>query len=272
MVTRAISGIVFVTLVIGSLVLGFYTSLVLFSIIAFIGTLEFYKLAKHSSSSSFTYLGALLSSLLVFLSGYFIVNPNSYWVFSIWMLLGVAFVIRLLSKPSETSLADISITISGGFYLAIPFISLIILGIYPSFSSVNFNWQIPLSIFILTWVNDTGAYLSGRSFGKTKLFERISPNKTWEGSIGGGIFTIVGAVILFYSWGIFSIPVWVGAAVLISVFANLGDLMESAFKRNAGVKDSGNIMPGHGGVLDRFDAILLTAPVVLAYLLSFSNI
>ncbi|MGB0805656.1 MAG: phosphatidate cytidylyltransferase [Salibacteraceae bacterium] len=270
--TRAISGLVFVSLVIGSLILGFYTSLILFSVIAFIGTLEFYKLAKKSTNSPFTYLGAFLSSIMVILSGYFITSPNSYWVFSIWMLFGVAFVIRLLSKPSDSSLTDISVTISGGFYLAIPLVSLLILGIFPSFSPVNFNWQIPLSIFILTWTNDTGAYLSGRTFGKTKLFERISPNKTWEGSIGGGIFTVIGAIIICYVWGIFSLPIWIGAAVLVSIFANLGDLMESAFKRNAGVKDSGKIMPGHGGVLDRFDAILLTAPVVLAYLLSFSDI
>ena len=251
---------------------GFYPSLVLFSIIAFLGTLEFYKLAKKSTDSPFTYLGAILSSLLVFLSGYFLTNSVSYWIFSVWMLVGIAFVIRLLSKPSNNSITDISVTISGAFYLAIPLVSLLVLGIFPSFSITNFNWQVPLSIFILTWTNDTGAYLSGRTFGKHKLFERISPNKTWEGSIGGGIFTIIGAITIQYFWGHFSVPVWIGAAILISIFANLGDLMESAFKRNAGVKDSGNIMPGHGGILDRFDAILLTAPVILAYLLSFTDI
>lgn len=206
------------------------------------------------------------------MAGYFIGHSQSYWVFSVWMLLGVAFVIKLLSKHSTTSILDISSTISGSFYLAIPLVSLLILGIYPTFEPADFNWQIPLSIFILTWVNDTGAYLSGKNFGKTKLFERISPNKTWEGSIGGAIFSIAGAIALHSIWGIFSIPVWIGAAILVSIFANLGDLMESAFKRNAGVKDSGTIMPGHGGILDRFDAILLTAPVVLAYLLSLTDL
>ena len=125
-----------------------------------------------------------------------------------------------------------------------------------------------MSVFILTWVNDTGAYLSGRTFGKTKLFERISPNKTWEGSIGGVVFTLLGSAVLFHFWPSFTLTIWMGAAVLISIFANLGDLMESAFKRNAGVKDSGNVMPGHGGILDRFDAILLTAPIVLGYFLT----
>lgn len=272
MLTRTISGLVFITLIIGSLIIGFHTSLILFAIISFIGTLEFYKLAKKTTQSTYKYLGATLSSLLIMFSGYFLENQTSYWVFSVWMLIGIAFIIKLLKNHSNTSLADISITISGSIYLAIPFISLLILGIYPSFSVTNFNWQIPLSIFILTWVNDTGAYLTGRAFGKHKLFERISPNKTWEGSIGGGIFTIIGAIVIQYIWGHFTIPVWVGAAILISIFANLGDLMESAFKRNADVKDSGNIMPGHGGILDRFDAILLTAPVILAYLLSIHKI
>ena len=252
--------------------MGLYSSIVLFSVISFLGTLEFYSLAEKSAVAPFTYLGAGLSFLLVFLSGFLILFPGSYWIFSIWMLLGIGFVIQLLRVPSKTALLNISVSISGGLYLALPFISLLLLGIYPSFDSGNFDWQLPLSIFILTWINDTGAYLSGRTFGKHKLFERISPNKTWEGSIGGGLFTILGAIVIQYYWGHFSIPVWVGAAILISIFANLGDLVESAFKRNAEVKDSGNIMPGHGGILDRFDAILLTAPIVLAYLLSVSNL
>tara|TARA_R110002050_G_scaffold200591_1_gene335511 strand:+ start:55448 stop:56290 length:843 start_codon:yes stop_codon:yes gene_type:complete len=270
LVTRAISGVIFITIMVGALIGGYYTSLVLFSLISYLGTLEFYKLAKAKAAPYF-YLGSVFSTSLVLFAGYFIANSQSYWVFSVWMLLGVAFVIKLLSKHSNTSILDISSTISGAFYLAIPLVSLLVLGIYPTFEPANFNWQIPLSIFILTWVNDTGAYLSGKNFGKTKLFERISPNKTWEGSIGGGIFSIVGAISLYYIWGLFSIPVWIGAAILVSIFANLGDLMESAFKRNANVKDSGNIMPGHGGILDRFDAILLTAPVVLAYLLSLTD-
>jgi len=155
-------------------------------------------------------------------------------------------------------------------YLAMPLVSLLLLGVMDSFHISDYNWHIPISIFILTWVNDTGAYLSGKNFGKHKLFERLSPKKTWEGSIGGLIFTIGGVLIIFHFWPSYSQPIWIGAAILISIFSNLGDLMESAFKRNAEVKDSGSIMPGHGGILDRFDAILLTAPVVFAYLLSVS--
>lgn len=256
---------------IGSLYLGFYASLILFTIIAFIGTLEYFKL---SNNLTFAYklTGALFSSSLVLGAGYFISTPNSYWVFSIWTVFIVAFVFQLLASKSKTAITDISVTIAGALYLAVPFIALLILGIIPSFHPVGFNWLIPLSIFILTWANDTGAYLSGRTFGKHKLFERISPNKTWEGSIGGGVITLVISLVLHRYFGNFSAPVWMGIALLVSLFANVGDLMESAFKRNAKVKDSGKIMPGHGGILDRFDAILMTAPVVLAYLLSIIDL
>ncbi len=267
MLTRAISGLVFITLVIGSLYIGYYSSLVLFSIIAFIGTLEYSNLSKKQSLP-YKLTGALFSSSFVLGIGYFITEPHSFWVFSIWMVFAVVFVIQLLRSGSKTTLTDISVTVAGAFYLAVPMISLLILGIIPSFSPVAFNWLIPFSIFLLTWTNDTGAYLSGRTFGKHKLFERISPNKTWEGSIGGGILTLIISLVLHHFVGTFNAPTWMVIAVLVSVFSNVGDLMESAFKRNAEVKDSGSIMPGHGGILDRFDAILLTAPVVLAYLLS----
>jgi phosphatidate cytidylyltransferase len=272
LVTRAISGLVFITIIIGALIGGFYPSLILFSILSFIGTLEFYKLA-NKFSRPFVYTGALFSSLIILLFGYFIHHDNSaYWIFSIWILFIIVFIFQLLSSKSSSSIADISVTIGGALYLAIPLLSLILLAVISSDKFIDFNWKIPLSIFILTWVNDTGAYLSGRSFGKHKLFERISPNKTWEGSIGGLILSLVASVILHHFWATYSLPIWLGVSVLVSVFANIGDLMESAFKRNANVKDSGSIMPGHGGILDRFDAVLLTAPIVLAYLLTFIDL
>lgn len=271
MITRAISGLVFISIIIGTLIWGFYPSLVLFAVIGFIGTLEFYKLS-NKFSSPYKYSGAIFNSLFILSVGYFITTGTAFWVFSVWMLFILIFIFQLLSKKSETSIVDISVTISGALYLAVPLLSLLVLAIISATYTIDFNWKIPLSIFILTWVNDTGAYLSGRSFGKHKLFERISPNKTWEGSIGGLLLSIVAGIVLHTFWNTFELPIWIGISVLVSVFANIGDLMESAFKRNADVKDSGSIMPGHGGVLDRFDAVLLTAPVVLAYLLTFLDL
>jgi len=122
----------------------------------------------------------------------------------------------------------------------------------------------------MLWANDTGAYLSGRSFGKHKLFERISPNKTWEGFIGGILLAVVIALNLEHYFGALSKWEWVTMAVIIGVFGTLGDLVESMLKRSLGVKDSGNILPGHGGLLDRFDGLLMAAPLVFFFLLMLS--
>lgn len=130
----------------------------------------------------------------------------------------------------------------------------------------NYSFQIILGFFILLWVNDTGAYLAGRFFGKHKLFERISPNKTWEGSIGGTLVTVAGAYILSIFFTNLNLTNWVVLSILVAVFGGLGDLAESMLKRSLGVKDSGKLLPGHGGVLDRIDGLLLSVPFVYSYL------
>ncbi|HOD09257.1 MAG TPA: phosphatidate cytidylyltransferase, partial [Flavobacterium sp.] len=127
------------------------------------------------------------------------------------------------------------------------------------------NPKIILSIFILIWVNDTFAFLVGKTFGKHKLFEKVSPKKTIEGFIGGFIFSIITGFILAKYLMLQSYFHWVSIAILASVFGTLGDLVESKFKRIANVKDSGNIMPGHGGVLDRLDSIIFVAPIVYLF-------
>jgi phosphatidate cytidylyltransferase len=130
----------------------------------------------------------------------------------------------------------------------------------------TYSYQIILGFFILLWTNDTGAYLSGKYFGKHKLFERISPKKTWEGSIGGGILTLAFAYVLSIYFTNLNITNWLIIGVLIAVFGGLGDLVESMLKRSLGIKDSGKLLPGHGGILDRFDGLLLSVPFVYGYL------
>jgi phosphatidate cytidylyltransferase len=132
--------------------------------------------------------------------------------------------------------------------------------------SQKYTGYLPLSCFILIWSSDTFAYLTGRSFGKHKLFPSVSPKKTWEGFIGGIIGTIGISVLLHYCFGIFSIPVWIGLALVIAVFGLWGDLIQSMLKRSLDLKDSGTILPGHGGILDRFDSLLFCIPFVAAYL------
>lgn len=136
---------------------------------------------------------------------------------------------------------------------------------------------VPLCLFIFLWVNDSGAYCTGSLIGKHKLFPRISPGKTWEGSIGGGVLVLIVAGVIGYLANrdqsnphLLSIAGWIGLGLVVVVFGTLGDLVESLFKRTLGIKDSGNILPGHGGMLDRFDSSLLAIPAAVIYLYSLT--
>jgi phosphatidate cytidylyltransferase len=140
------------------------------------------------------------------------------------------------------------------------------------FSSLTYDGALPIGFFIMLWTCDTGAYLVGRKFGKRKLFERISPKKTWEGSFGGAVLIIIVAFVLsqFDYFDILKLHEWVIVGLITLVFGTFGDLTESLLKRNIDVKDSGSLLPGHGGVMDRFDGLFLAVPAVYFYLL-FTN-
>jgi phosphatidate cytidylyltransferase len=124
----------------------------------------------------------------------------------------------------------------------------------------------PLSIFIFLWCSDSGAYFVGSAIGRHRLFERISPKKSWEGSIGGGVLALVAAYVLSLFYPTLGAIEWMGMAAVVVVTGTWGDLIESCMKREMGIKDSGNILPGHGGILDRFDSAILAIPSVVVYL------
>ena len=160
-------------------------------------------------------------------------------------------------------------------YIALPFSMINVLAFQSNAEGeVTFNFLLPLSLFIFLWVNDTGAYCVGSLLGRHKLFPRVSPGKSWEGSIGGAVFVLIAAAIIGYlvggKEGGYSIPVWMGLGLTVVVFGTLGDLVESLFKRTLGVKDSGNILPGHGGMLDRIDSSLMAIPAAVIYFYTLS--
>jgi phosphatidate cytidylyltransferase len=151
--------------------------------------------------------------------------------------------------------------------MLLPQASLYLLGFYENYSWNNeFNYELLIGFFILNWSGDTGAYLVGSAIGKNKLLERISPKKTIEGSLGGLILTVLIAYFISMVFKQVSLLDWIIVAILIVIFGTAGDLFESMIKRKAEVKDSGTLIPGHGGILDRFDSILFSAPVVFIYL------
>ena len=157
-------------------------------------------------------------------------------------------------------------------YVALPFALLNVLAFQnsPETGSVTYNPILPLSIFVFIWLSDTGAYCVGSLIGKHRLFERISPKKSWEGSIGGGAFSIASSLAFAHFFPFMSWWQWAGLATVVVIFGTWGDLTESLMKRQLGIKDSGNILPGHGGMLDRFDSALMAIPAAVVYLYALS--
>lgn len=185
-----------------------------------------------------------------------------------------------LYTGNKNAVNDWAYTMLGQLYIALPLSLINILGfeMAPDGSGMRFDTLLPMSIFIFLWTNDTGAYCSGSLLGRHKLFPRISPAKSWEGSIGGGILVLVVAAIIGHLANsgaeahALSLPQWLGLGLVVCVFGTWGDLVESLFKRTLGVKDSGNILPGHGGMLDRFDSSLLAIPAAVVYLYTITMV
>ena len=179
--------------------------------------------------------------------------------------LGLVASIFILTQSFSRKNETISILSHNGFGFIYLFPALFILPIFSNVLEGNHPWLLA-SVFILIWTSDTFAYLSGRFLGKNKLFERISPKKTWEGFLGGLLFTVAAAIILAYYLDFLSTGAWIGLGILVAICGTLGDLFESAIKRNFKVKDSGSFIPGHGGILDRIDSLLLVLPLAYLYL------
>ena len=172
------------------------------------------------------------------------------------------FIYELYSNSQEP-FGNIAYIVLGLFYIGIPFA----LVSFIAFDGDVFYYRVVFGLLLLTWVNDTGAYLVGSQFGKTPLFPRISPNKTWEGSIGGAVTCILFGYVLHLLFDEIGLIQWLVLATIVGVFGGIGDLVESMLKRSVGVKDSGNLLPGHGGLLDRFDAFIFVIPFAAAYIL-----
>ena len=176
-----------------------------------------------------------------------------------------------LKQPDPVN--DWAYTMMSQLYIALPFSMINVLAFRSVGSDITYTYLIPLSVFFFLWVNDAGAYICGSLLGKHKLFPRISPGKSWEGSIGGGILVMIVAVILWHLSEQYHVNdlhlsafEWAGLGLVVVIFGTWGDLVESLFKRTIGIKDSGHILPGHGGMLDRFDSTLMAFPSAVVYL------
>lgn len=261
---RTLTGAIFATLVIGSIILGSWAFIILFGFFTIVGTLEFYRMVSAKKLVSPILIPGVLTSFLSFvsfstvMSGYM---PNSFLFFPLLLAL-ILSVFELYRKQKEPIL-DIAITVFPILFVALPFA----LGTLILNQPIQPNYIFLLAFFAILWTNDTMAYLTGMSVGKHRLFERISPKKSWEGFLGGLFFSVVIGVVIGWVSEVNTWYFWVGYAIIISLAGTMGDLVESLFKRSSGIKDSGSILPGHGGVLDRFDGALLAFPFATAYII-----
>ncbi|WP_299705970.1 phosphatidate cytidylyltransferase [uncultured Pontibacter sp.] len=262
---RLIVGVLGAALFIGGIIFSEWTFLLLFLGLTLLGTLEFYKLTGAAGIKPNKTLGVLLAAG-IFIS-IFLIDKEYMPAELLYLALPVlflTFVLELYRKQPQP-FTNIAFTILGVLYIAVPFSLLQLLGHLQG----EYRWQPILGLLLLIWAADTGAYIAGKNFGKHKLLERVSPGKTWEGWIGGTVLTVLvgwGLAVVFHDLELYQ---WIGIAVIVSIFGVLGDLAESLLKRSLGVKDSGTLLPGHGGILDRFDSLIMVIPFIVAFLKIF---
>lgn len=278
-IQRAITGIIFVGVLIGCILGGPISFSLLFALITALTIHEFGVIISKQPDVEINKPICMLTGVFLFFGfAYLGVMPGQTEILIPYLFLIIYLLVSELYLKKKNPLNNWAYAMMSQIYIALSFAMLNVLAYHSignegelSNYQVQYNPILPLSIFIFTWINDTGAYCTGMLFGKHRLFERISPKKSWEGSIGGGVFSIIAAIVMAHYFPFMPISIWIGLALTVVIFGTLGDLTESLLKRTIGIKDSGNILPGHGGMLDRFDSTLMAVPaaVVYLYIISF---
>ncbi len=257
-IIRAISGLLYISILVVSILSSEFMFISLFFLIGFVCLLELEKLLRLKSYALY-----LVHILFFVLFSYIKFDANATLV-----LLCITIFVNLFLAKDLLFIKKIPVFEKKKYIILIFYLisSMVFLTLIPTYSG-TFRPELIVGVFVLIWTNDTFAYIVGKNFGKNKLYELISPNKTVEGFIGGLIFSCIAGYFIYYFTHYLSFQSWLGMAIILSIFGTLGDLIQSKFKRQAGVKDSGKLMPGHGGLFDRLDSIIFSSPFVYAYLL-----
>jgi len=264
---RAITAFVgALVIIVGSIYSDWAYFLIFASILGF-SQMEFYKLSGLDGMLPLKSFGTFMG-LMIFCLTFMIQKEHlrTEFLYLIFPIVSLTFFIKLYKKTDKKPFTGVAFTFLGIFYVAVPF-SLLNLAVF-SVDAV-YNYEILIGCLLILWATDTGAYFAGTRFGKTKLFERVSPKKSWEGFLGGAFSAILVAFILTRYFHAIEDWKWLVIAGIIIIAGTYGDLIESLFKRSIEIKDSGKVLPGHGGFMDRFDGLLLSAPFITAFLKIF---
>ncbi|MDO4993591.1 MAG: phosphatidate cytidylyltransferase [Bacteroidales bacterium] len=307
LLTRTLTGIVFIILLVGCILYGPQTFVMLFAVVSAMTIWEFCTILNRYADAHINRFITTIAGVYLFFAVFgfnlnvmdsrhhglllhqcavfgFNLNVMDSNIFIPYLLLLLYLMVSELYKAHPKDIQNIAFTMMAQLYIALPFALLNVLtfvfahdngqGIYPS-TPIAYIWVYVLSIFIFLWTNDTGAYCVGTLCGKHRLFPRLSPKKSWEGSIGGAVVALAASqIIASFEFGeVFVVGnplmnrlAWGGLSLVVIIFGTWGDLFESMLKRRLGIKDSGNILPGHGGMLDRFDSALFAIPVAVIYI------
>lgn len=272
LVKRSLTGIAFAAIMLAGIIIHQYVFAVVFTVLLMLTLYEFYKISENIGYEPSAKIG-LTCGFLLFIIFFLAANqiiPEQFIYLSI--LIPLATLLPDLFDKRKNGFKNSMITIAGIIYVALPF-SLLSFIVFPGNNSESefYPWVL-IGIFLIIWMYDSMAYVFGSLLGKHKICQRISPKKSWEGLIGGAVFAIITGIVNSVFFHELSITNWIVIAILIVIFGTSGDFFESKLKREAGVKDSGSILPGHGGMLDRFDTVLFAVPVIFVWINLFGNI
>lgn len=271
LILRTLTGIIFVAVIIGGFLYGPLTFCLLFCIITALSVWEYTHIVNKQENVTVNAFISTAAAVYLFLAFFgYCSNITPPAVFIPYLLSIIYLLISELYLKRKSPINNWAFTMLGQMYVALPFALLSVLAFTTrpdmlATESITYNGFIPLSVFIFLWMSDTGAYCFGSLLGKNKLFPSISPKKSWEGFFGG-LVVAVGCSQLLAMDTTLNRWEWLGLSLVVVFFGTWGDLVESLLKRQLGIKDSGNILPGHGGMLDRFDSSLLAIPAAVIYL------
>ena len=278
-IIRSITGVLFVT----AIVVCFFNPIAmafLFALVTGLSVWEFTGLVNQREGVDTNRFICTVAGVYLFFAftGY-VSGQTPSTVFIPYLITLIYLMVAELYAKNIDPINTWAYTMMSQLYVALPFSMISVLAFRATPEGIAYTYLMPLCVFIFLWLNDSGAYCCGSLLGKHKLFPRISPGKSWEGSIGGAIVVVAAAAAIGYyteQYGVndlqLNIVQWMGLGLIVVIFGTWGDLVESLFKRTLGIKDSGNILPGHGGMLDRFDSSLLAFPAAVVYLYTLTLI